>query len=118
PIDKVCIAVTLMKVRFGSGLEGAPRSLLRFIAQTRFRHAVRSITHLIDGIAFKALKDRALRVGESDLPIGDLKFHLFDSVEKAAEQWADLANDSHIVNLRRPVSLYAKWRSVGQTSGG
>ena len=44
-VDKVCIAVALIKARFGSDLNETPRSLLRFVAQTSFRYGVRSIAH-------------------------------------------------------------------------
>jgi hypothetical protein len=37
-VDKVCIAVALIKGRFGNDISEIPRSLLRFIAQTTFRY--------------------------------------------------------------------------------
>jgi hypothetical protein len=95
-----------MKVRFGSGLKRVSRSLLRFIAQTRFCYGVRSITHLIDTIAIENFdKNGVLRVGKNDLLIKDrqtLKFHLADPIEKVAKQWADVSNDDDIVILARP----------------
>jgi len=46
--DKVCIAVGLLRRRFGPSLKSAPLPLIRFIASTEFRYAVRSMAHLID----------------------------------------------------------------------
>ncbi len=54
-IDKICIAIGLLKQRFGDQLESEPRSLLRFIATTRFRYGVRSIVHLIDVIPHRTM---------------------------------------------------------------
>jgi len=59
-VDKVCMAITLLKLRFGDELTEIPRPLLRFIAHTQFRYGVRSIAHLIDVIDSSALKNGSL----------------------------------------------------------
>jgi hypothetical protein len=46
--DKICIAVRLLRHRFGSSLRTAPLSLIRFIADTEFRYGVRSVAHLVE----------------------------------------------------------------------
>lgn len=50
--DKVCIAVLLMRRRFGKQLERVPLALLRFIALAEFRYGVRSLAHLVDLIRY------------------------------------------------------------------
>ena len=52
--DKVCIAIELLKQRFGRKLKEVPLALLRFIARVDFRYDVRSIAHLIDLIPFQS----------------------------------------------------------------
>ena len=39
-VDKVCIAVELLRARFGEQLEKVPRSLLRFVGLSEFRYGV------------------------------------------------------------------------------
>ncbi len=46
-VDKVCLTISLLRHRFGSQLESAPWALLRFVALSRFRYGVRSITHRV-----------------------------------------------------------------------
>lgn len=50
--DKVCIAVHLLRRRFGKSLNSVALGLLRFIALVDFRYDVRSINCLIDSIPF------------------------------------------------------------------
>jgi hypothetical protein len=86
--DKVCIAVQLLRQRFGSQLLTVPIALLRFIAVTDFRYGVRSITHLIDLIPHvKGLVDltlSALRLPLKDaqtLKGSSLAYHLHSDDE-------------------------------------
>lgn len=68
--DKVCIAIGLLRRRFGSTLERIPVALLRFIAVTEFRYGVRSIAHLIDLIPYG--KDiRELTLDQLQLPFNN-----------------------------------------------
>jgi hypothetical protein len=65
--DKICIAIGLLRRRFGACLERIPISVLRFIAVTEFRYGVRSIAHLIDLIPYE--KDiRELTLAQLRLP--------------------------------------------------
>jgi hypothetical protein len=85
-VDKVCITTGLLKARFGSSLQRIPRSLLRFVAHTKFRYGVRSIAHLIDLIDSEALTKGALKIGRNELDLkseqslkeSSLRFHLLD----------------------------------------
>jgi hypothetical protein len=70
-VDKVCVAVALLKARFGNGLHAVPRSLLRFIAETRFRYGVRSIAHLIDLIGTETFRNGSLKQAKLGLPFAD-----------------------------------------------
>jgi hypothetical protein len=67
--DKVCIAVRLLRGRFGR-LRSAPISLFRFIAHPmiNFRYGVRSMQHLIDLLLFDWLKSPSST--GSGLPLG------------------------------------------------
>lgn len=47
-VDKVCLTISLLKLRFGPELELIPLSLLRFVATSKFRYGVRSLAHFID----------------------------------------------------------------------
>lgn len=108
-VDKVCIAVALLKARFGSELMKLPRSLLRFIAQTSFRYGVRSIAHLIDLIDSKAVRNKALRGESMRLPIttesvleeSSLKLHLLDKDlgYGIVNRWKGFSKDNVIVDL-------------------
>jgi hypothetical protein len=64
--DKVCIAVELLRSRFGETLRDVPLGLLRFIAAADFRYGVRSIANLVASMAFdeprKELQIKDLRL--------------------------------------------------------
>ena len=51
--DKACIAVQLLRRRFGRSLRTVPLGLLQFIVQTDFRYGVRSIDQLVEQIPHK-----------------------------------------------------------------
>ena len=119
-VDKVCVAVALLKARFGSNLEEIPRSLLRFIGHTHFRYGVRSIAHLVDLLASKSLHDKTLKIAEGDLPMRDeaslkdssLRLHLLDKDQGfgIVNRWKEFAKDTKNVNIKRPSLFY--WTSV------
>jgi hypothetical protein len=109
-VDKVCVAIELLKNRFGKGLTHAPRMLLRFIAQTKFRYGVRSIAHLIDIIDSRAFHQNTLRVSSLHLPLASekalressLKLHLLDENQGfgVVNRWKDLSKDKSSISLR------------------
>jgi len=111
-VDKVCIAVALIKARFGDDLTEMPRSLLRFIAQTTFRYGVRSIAHLIDIIESEALLKGTLKGEVLGLPISSeealqdssLKLHLLDKDQGfgIVNRWKEFSKDRVVVNLSEP----------------
>jgi hypothetical protein len=88
-VDKVCIAVALIKARFGNDLNEIPRCLLRFVAHTSFRYGVRSIAHLVDLIESRAFRS------EQSLLDSSLKLHLLDRDEGfgIVNRWKELAKD-------------------------
>ncbi len=51
--DKVCIAVALLRKKFGKDLTTVPVAFLRFVARTYFQHGVRSIEHLVGELPFE-----------------------------------------------------------------
>jgi RNA helicase len=116
-VDKVCVTISLLRARFGNNLEEVPRALLRFVAHTKFRYGVRSIAHLIDIIRPKALNDKKLTIGESDLPMASekairessLRLHLLDKDQAfgIVSRWKEFCKDTKKVTLE--VGL---WRMI------
>lgn len=108
-VDKVCVAVALIKARFGNDLNKMPRSLLRFIAQTTFRYGVRSIAHLIDIIGSEAFQNGGLKGEKLALPItsedalqdSSLKLHLLDKDQGfgIVNRWKEFSRDRVVVDL-------------------
>lgn len=81
--DKVCIAIKLLKNRFGRKLGLVPLALLRFIAMVHFRYDVRGIAHLIDLIPYEdniqqlSLEKLSLPLDSAhDLKESSLAYHL------------------------------------------
>jgi Viral (Superfamily 1) RNA helicase len=109
-VDKVCMAVSLLRFRFGDKLMEVPRALLRFIAHTQFRYGVRSIAHLVDLIDSNALRKNALKLSSLHLPFAkesilrdsSLKLHLLDkdSAFGLVNRWKEFSKDRAVVNLR------------------
>jgi hypothetical protein len=115
-VDKVCVAVALIKVRFGADLLEVPRALLRFIAHTKFRYGVRSIAHLIDVIESEAFTNKALKVEALGLPIASeeslkdssLKLHLLDKDMGfgIVNRWKEFSKDKTGVKLNVSSSMH------------
>jgi hypothetical protein len=107
--DKVCIAIRLLRHRFGPGLRSAPLSLIRFIANTEFRYGVRSMAHLIDliprgkGLAHLEASKLDLPLGSAeDLKSSSLAYHLLseDQALGVINSWKECLK----VEVRVPVS--------------
>ncbi len=116
-VDKVCVAVALIKARFGAELNKLPRSLLRFIAQTTFRYGVRSIAHLIDIISSEAFQNGGLKGEKLGLPLASeeglqdssLKLHLIDKDQGfgIVNRWKEFSKDRTVVELSEfPFRIY------------
>lgn len=111
-VDKVCVAVSLIKARFDGDIKELPRCLLRFISQTTFRYGVRSIAHLVDLIEGNALRNETLRVDALGLPLhsekaledSSLKLHLLDKNQGfgIVNRWKDFSKDKVNVTLKDP----------------
>lgn len=104
-IDKVCMLIALLRLRFGEDLRRVSRSLLRFVANTRFQYATRSIAHLIDTISFQLSADGELKIDDKDPDIKQQKFHFMDGVDEVVKKWNELANDSQMIILSQPRNL-------------
>jgi hypothetical protein len=109
-VDKVCVAIALLKARFGGAIQRVPRSLLKFVAKTVFRYGVRSIAHLVDVIDSRSLTDGTLKAEKLGLPItseealckSSLSLHLLDKDQGfgIVNRWREmLAADKHIIDL-------------------
>lgn len=109
-VDKVCVAIALLKDRFGKDLAQVPRALLRFIAETKFRYGVRSIAHLIDLIDSAAFVKNTLKGASLHLPLrnekelreSSLKLHLLDKDQAfgLVDRWKEFSRDRTVIDLR------------------
>jgi hypothetical protein len=114
-VDKVCIAVSLLKARFGRSLDEVPRALLRFISQTSFRYGVRSIAHLIDEISIDAFRNNNLIANALSLPVSSeellqgssLKFHLVHKNEGfgIVNGWKQVLRDLESVSVKKAPAI-------------
>ena len=107
-VDKVCLAVALLRQRFGGSLRRVPWALLRFIADTKFKHGSRSIATLLDLIPLTSEKTTDLKLEETRLPFGSkgeltsssLIYHLADSTPIAIiGRWTELAKSTSLVSV-------------------
>jgi hypothetical protein len=109
-VDKVCIAISLLLNRFGKNLIKVPWSLLKFIAISKFRYGVRSLTHFIDLIP--AIEDgEVLQLTNLKFPfenVNDLKnsslaYHLVadDGPAAVINLWKELADKDILVRIQR-----------------
>lgn len=111
--DKVCLTISLLKSRFGTELELIPVSLLRFVANTKFRYGVRSLAHFIDLIQpfssdtedKKQLLPAQLRFplnSISALRDSSLAYHVFSEDGAAAiiDHWKEASSDKASVRIQ------------------
>jgi hypothetical protein len=126
-VDKVCVAIALMKGRFGHKLSKMPRSLLRFIAHTKFRYGVRSIAHLIDVIDTNALDGNTLKGGLLRLPFenenllrsSSLRLHLLDKDQAfgIVNRWKEFAKDKIVIDLEHMAAAMPFVRLLRSSAG-
>jgi len=108
-VDKICLAIALLRVRFGPDLIKAPWALLKFISQTKFRHGVRSIGNLIDLIEIVELNNGALDLQDLELPLrtadeltaSHLPIHLIEDggSEALTRRWNGLVQCPRLVKF-------------------
>ena len=103
-VDKVCVALSLLKKRFGSQLSSVPWALLRFVSETKFRYGVRSITHFIDAIPSVDGKVTTLTLKNVKLPI--------DNVSQLAK--SPIA--PHLISGNGLSPIVARWKKLQQCS--
>lgn len=119
--DKVCIAIHLLRKRFGESLTSVPTALLRFIARVNFRYGVRSIAHLIDSIPYRENVAQLTRL-QLKLPLNDhkllkessLAYHMFheDHALGIVRDWtaAWKADSSNVMICAAAVDYVRRWR--------
>lgn len=100
-IDKVCLSISLLQRKFGPDLEMVPWALLRFIALSRFRYGVRSISHFIDTIPGNLEIEEVLNLKDFHLPLdskneimkSSLAYHLIaeEEPESIVETWKEIS---------------------------
>jgi DNA helicase HerA-like ATPase len=112
--DKVCLTISLLEARFGTAIEIVPRSLLSFVARSRFRYGVRSLAHLVDFIEpfatsaqdGKEVSSKQLRLpltSVSALRESSLAYHVFSEDGPAAivECWKEVSKEEIKVRIRQ-----------------
>lgn len=98
--DKVCIAVALLQHRFGDDLQHIPWPLLRFVATTKFRYGVRSMTHFVE-----LLPER----GEDQATICLDRLPLSSS-----NKLKDSSLAYHLVNEDGPAAIVGDWNRFNE----
>ncbi len=101
-VDKVCLTVALLENRFGRTIELIPWALLRFVAVSRFRYGVRSITHLIDLVP--PIEDEE---GEVTLKSVSLPLTSGGALEKSSLAY-------HLTNEEGPGAIVDQWRTIAE----
>ena len=105
-VDKVCIAISLIKRRFGNQIKKVTWALFKFIAHCNFRYGVRSLTHLIDCIPRidnkEVLKTTDLKLplnSPSSLKNSSLAYHIKsdDGPAGVTKFWAHLKESKGFV---------------------
>jgi hypothetical protein len=99
-VDKVCLTLSLLRQRFGPQLAAVPWALLRFVAETKFRYGVRSISHLIDVIPFKDFEKGTLLTGDLRLPL------------ETAEDLTSSSLASHLIERGGPPAVVKRWNNL------
>jgi hypothetical protein len=99
-VDKVCLTLSLLRQRFGPELAVVPWALLRFVAETKFRYGVRSISHLIDLIPFKDFKEGTLQTADLHLPL------------ETSEDLKSSSLASHLIEKGGPAAVVKRWNSL------
>lgn len=97
-MDKVCIACELMLRRFTT-LQSVPWSLLRFVADTRFRYGVRSIAHFVDMLATDCVQDSQMLIQRLGIPLHDARALLETSLAY------------HLIAKTFPSEIEKRWES-------
>lgn len=117
-VDKICIAISLLKRKYGEELELIPWSILKFIADTKFEYGVRSINYLIDLIPNKLKnKDRILN-SEISLPLSNIseyrnsilvyhiKLNKTVTINKIISNWGKFKQNDTLVRVSKNVKDY------------
>lgn len=108
-VDKICIAISLLISRFGKKLTSVPWALLKFIALSKFRYGVRSLTHFIDLIPAVDGKNEEFHLKDLKLPLksvseiknSSLAYHLIaeDGPASIVNLWKDLSSHPELVKI-------------------
>jgi len=101
-VDKICLAISLLRNRFGRSLIKVPWALLRFIIDTPFKHGARSLFTLIDLIPPPSEPAKELRLEELHLPL--------DSVDAFKS-----SNLIFHIKGSNPNAVVAKWQALAKT---
>lgn len=122
-VDKVCLTISLLRERFGSGLYKVPWALLKFVSGTKFQYGVRSITNLIDSIKRVGLKDGALELKDLKWPFNDqvtlqeshLPMHVCEEkgLEGILSRWRELRECTKLVQFEFESTRLTRFLEAG-----
>lgn len=116
-VDKVCLAISLLRMRFGRSLTKVPWALLRFIAMTHFQHGARSMTNLIDLIPSPNGPIDTLQFDDLHLPLSDestftssnLVYHIAASnPAEVVNLWKSLMKRKTLVTCAYPENFVSR----------
>ena len=117
-VDKICLAISLLRNRFGRSLTTVPWALLRFIVETKFRHGARSVSTLVDQIGAPSTTNKELRLESLALPFysvdsfvsSSLVFHIrMPSPEKVVARWQSLARNTSLVTCAYEDTIWTRF---------
>lgn len=121
--DKICIAVHLLKSRFGDTLRTVPSALLRFIGQIQFRYGVRSVAHFVGTIPYKE-KTQALTLETIGLPLSSsvnlknssLAYHFVDDDQALGviKKWDEACKNSQPININHQLFSTFPFQVISQ----
>lgn len=105
--DKVCVGISLLKQRYGTNLETVPWCFVNFIAHTKFRYGVRSITHLVELLPPLDAENPGIKVEKlpfqnvDRLKASSLAYHLISEDGPAAvmDRWKKCVEHKSLVRI-------------------
>lgn len=115
-VDKICLAIAMIRARFGAQVVTVPWALLRFVAEIKFSHGARSIANLIDSIRPQTELDGTLKLEDLRLPLGsesslnesNLRYHIDGEASQAVATWSKLSQTTALVRCARPDSFLGR----------
>ncbi|MBV9927406.1 MAG: ATP-binding protein [Acidobacteria bacterium] len=126
-VDKVCVAIALLRRKYGAKLRAVPTRLLRFIYDNDFEHGVRSIRHLIERIGNTKREPDSKPEREEDKDQGKKPEGVVDDdgkldigrLEAIFETEAGVIAEGlrYHLSFTEPKEIIDKWKGTGALAG-